>query len=132
MTLWAWKVSNASCTTNCLAPLTKVVHEKFGIIEELQHPPPKKPPHKAPPPKAPKQPPKSPQKPKSTHKAQIAGAWKLKRPLSSSGLDDNGPRDDGNPAHRGWSFARWKGQGLENSAKTHYADCTFVHFDMEY
>jgi len=28
-------VSNASCTTNCLAPLTKVVHEKFGIIEGL-------------------------------------------------------------------------------------------------
>merc|ERR1712232_434973 len=24
-------VSNASCTTNCLAPLTRVVHEKFGI-----------------------------------------------------------------------------------------------------
>merc|ERR550525_1388281 len=28
-------VSNASCTTNCLAPLTKVVHEKFGIKEGL-------------------------------------------------------------------------------------------------
>ncbi|MBQ2679643.1 MAG: type I glyceraldehyde-3-phosphate dehydrogenase [Firmicutes bacterium] len=28
-------VSNASCTTNCLAPLTKVVNDKFGVIEGL-------------------------------------------------------------------------------------------------
>ncbi|MDJ1173592.1 type I glyceraldehyde-3-phosphate dehydrogenase [Roseofilum capinflatum] len=26
-------VSNASCTTNCLAPFAKVLHEKFGIIK---------------------------------------------------------------------------------------------------
>lgn len=28
-------VSNASCTTNCLAPLAKVIHDKFGIAEGL-------------------------------------------------------------------------------------------------
>lgn len=28
-------VSNASCTTNCLAPLAKVLHENFGIEEGL-------------------------------------------------------------------------------------------------
>src|SRR5215471_915103 len=28
-------VSNASCTTNCLAPLAKVVHDRFGIVEGL-------------------------------------------------------------------------------------------------
>ena len=28
-------VSNASCTTNCLAPLAKVVNDKFGIAEGL-------------------------------------------------------------------------------------------------
>merc|ERR1711963_762831 len=28
-------VSNASCTTNCLAPLTKVVDDNFGLVEGL-------------------------------------------------------------------------------------------------
>lgn len=28
-------VSNASCTTNCLAPIAKVLHDNFGIVHGL-------------------------------------------------------------------------------------------------
>ena len=28
-------ISNASCTTNCLAPLTKVINDNFGVVEGL-------------------------------------------------------------------------------------------------
>ena len=28
-------ISNASCTTNCLAPLTKVLNDKFGVVRGL-------------------------------------------------------------------------------------------------
>ena len=28
-------VSNASCTTNCLAPMTKVINDKFGVVHGL-------------------------------------------------------------------------------------------------
>ena len=30
-------ISNASCTTNCLAPFTKVVHDNFGIVHGLMN-----------------------------------------------------------------------------------------------
>lgn len=30
-------VSNASCTTNCLAPVAKVLHERFGIVKGMMN-----------------------------------------------------------------------------------------------
>ena len=35
MWLVSHSLSNGGCTTNCLAPLAKIIHDKFEIIEGL-------------------------------------------------------------------------------------------------
>lgn len=33
--LFFYQISCASCTTNCLAPLAKIINDKYGIVEGL-------------------------------------------------------------------------------------------------